>query len=247
MNLARHRVFITGGTRGIGFALAKTLMARGAAVAVCGRDAQRVKEVQSQLPSVSAFECDLAELDRLPNMLDSVRSSFGSPTILVNNAGVQFNHSWLKASTPEVVRKLMTEIAVNLTSPLTLTALLLDDLVKAEESAVVNISSLLAMKPKRSAPVYCATKAAIRSFGQALRYQLASYPHVRVVEVVPPLVDTGMTAGRGKGKISADQAAQLIATGLERDMTDIYIGKAKIMRILNRLSPATVGRLLRDG
>lgn len=247
MNLAQHRVFVTGGTRGIGLELAKGLRARGSTVAVCGRDARRIAELQEQLPSLTALQCDLADLDALPSLVDRLRSAFGPPTILVNNAGIQVSHSWLTTEASEVIARLTTEIRVNLTSPLALTALLLHDLISAKEGAVVNVSSLLALKPKRSTPVYCATKAALRSFGQALRYQLDPHPNVRVVEVLPPLVDTGMTEGRGKGKISAAQAAEEILSGLERDKTEIYVGKAKLMRALHGLAPWAVARLLRNG
>ena len=246
MNLATQSVFITGGTRGIGFELAKAFTARGSKVAICGRSADHVSDAKSQLPDVMASQCDLSDIDALPGFVNRLRLSFGAPTILVNNAGIQFNQSWLESSSAERLAQLKLEVCVNLTSTLALTALLLDDLVRGG-AAVVNVSSLLALKPKRSAPVYCATKAAIRSFSKALRYQLEPYPNVRVVEVVPPLVDTGMTEGRGTGKISAAQAASEIVRGLEHDLTEIYVGKAKILRLLDRLVPSITARLLRDG
>jgi len=247
VHLAQHRVFVTGGTRGIGLALAKALTARGATVAVCGRRAERIAAVREQVPSLVPFQCDLGDLGALPAFVDSLRSTFGTPTILVNNAGIQFNHAWPKTDPAEVVSRLTTEIGVNLTSPLALTALLLPDLIRGKETAVVNVSSLLALQPKRSAPVYCATKAAIRAFSQALRYQLEGHPNVRVVEVLPPLVDTEMTAGRGTGKISAERAAAEIVRGLERDQEQIYVGKGRVLRVLQRVSPGTVARILRDG
>ncbi|MEZ4588730.1 MAG: SDR family NAD(P)-dependent oxidoreductase [Gemmatimonadales bacterium] len=167
--------------------------------------------------------------------------------MLVNNAGVQRNHDWIATPTADRVSALESEIAVNLTSPLALTALFLDDLVAADEAAIVNLSSLLALTPKRSAPVYCATKAGIRAFGRGLAYQLESHPNLRVVEVVPPLVDTGMTAGRGSGKISPAEAANEIVRGLERDQTEILVGKARLVTRLHRWLPGLVARMLKDG
>ena len=114
----------------------------------------------------------------------------------------------------DAVRK---EVTVNLTSPLALTALLLDALRTHPRPVVVNVTSALAWKPKRSAPVYSATKAALRSFTDGMRDQLEQGERpVRLVEVVPPLVETAMTAGRGTGKISAEEAARQIISGLER-------------------------------
>ena len=247
MDLTHHRVFVTGGTRGIGLALARALTARGAAVAICGRSAEGIAEAREQLPSLTTLQCDLGDLEVLPSFVAQLRSTFGAPTILVNNAGIQFNHEWPTTDTAETLARLTTEIGVNLTSPLALTALLLPDLLGAREAAVVNVSSLLALAPKRSAPVYCATKAAIRSFSQALRYQLAAHPSVRVVEVLPPLVDTGMTVGRGTGKISAARAADEIVRGMERDADEIYVGKGRLLRVLHRLAPGAAARLLRAG
>jgi uncharacterized oxidoreductase len=247
MDLTNHRVFITGGTRGIGWELAKALVARGAPVALCGRDEERLAEIRQQLPEVSALRCDLSDLDGLPAFVDELEEAFGSPTVLVNNAGIQFNHSWLDTPHHELMDRLRLEIRVNLTSPLALTALLLEDLARGSEAALVNVSSTLALSPKVTAPVYCATKAAIHSFTQALRYQLDAHPNVRVVEVFPPLVDTAMTQGRGTGKISPALAAREIVQGLERDKTEIYIGKAKVLRVLHSFAPGLVARILRGG
>jgi uncharacterized oxidoreductase len=87
----------------------------------------------------------------------------------------------------------------------------------------------------------------LHCFTCALRYQLEDARHVRVIEVIPPLVDTAMTAGGGSGKIVPDQVAADIVAGLEADATDIYIGKAKTVRLLHRFLPGTVARLLRAG
>ena len=86
------------------------------------------------------------------------------------------------------------EIAVNLTAVIKLTYLLLPVLARQPEAAVVNVSSLPGLIPKKSAPMYCATKAAVHAFSKALRYQLADTA-VKVFEVTPPLVDTGMVQG----------------------------------------------------
>lgn len=247
MNLSQHKILVTGGTRGIGLSLAAVFTSRGSEVAVCGRDENRLAEVRQRLPNITALRCDLTDVPALPDFVSRLRSSFGTPTVLVNNAGIQFNHTWPECDASDLVAKLTSEIAVNLTSPLALTALLLDDLMRSDSAAIVNVSSLLALAPKRSAPVYCATKAAVRSFSQGLRYQLEPYPHVRVVEVLPPLVETAMTSGRGGKKISPEQAADEIVKGLEAGASEIYVGDAKKLRVLHRLAPGFVAKLMRDG
>ncbi|GAB3643540.1 SDR family NAD(P)-dependent oxidoreductase [Spirosoma arcticum] len=107
--------------------------------------------------------------------------------VLINNASVQYNYQF--DTEPDALCKVDYEIRINLIAPTKLIALLTAN----QDPAIVNMSSALGFVPKASAPVYDATKAGIHIFTQALRYQL---PGVRVMEVIPPLVDTPMTAGR---------------------------------------------------
>jgi uncharacterized oxidoreductase len=129
-----------------------------------------------------------------------------------------------------------------------LSAGLLPLLARQPSAALVNVTSGLALAPKRSAPVYCATKAAVRSFTRALRYQCEDGGlAVRVIEAIPPLVDTPMTAGRGRGKLSPERCAAEILAGVRRGAAEIPIGRTRLLRGLQRLSPALAYRIMRDG
>lgn len=115
-------------------------------------------------------------------------------------------------------------------------------------AAIVNITSGLALAPKRSAPVYCATKAAVRAFTRALRYQCQdAAPHIRVIDTVMALVDTDMTQGRGGSKISAAEAATAVITGMRRGADEISVGNVKLLRTIMRLSPTLGYRMVRNG
>jgi uncharacterized oxidoreductase len=139
-------------------------------------------------------------------------------------------------------------MAVNFSSPIQLTVALVPLLLEQPEAMIVNITSGLALAPKQSSPVYCAAKAGLRSFTKALRYQAkARAQHVRIVEALPPLVDTDMTRGRGRGKISPDACAAEIIAGMEAGREAIYVGKAKLLRAIHGLSPSAADRLMRDG
>lgn len=245
MDLARQRVLITGGTRGIGLALARAFHAAGAQVAVCGRDAERLEWLRSDLPQIRALRCDLAEPSQLVGFVARLHHDFGMPTMLVHNAAVQHTDLWLERDPQQIVDRSELEVRVNLTSVLQLTALLLPDLLAAEEAALVLVSSVVAYAPKRSAPTYSATKAALHGFARALRDQLSA-TRVRVVEVVPPLVDTEMTAGRGRNKLPPAAVAEAVLAGLAAGAREIFVGKARGFRWLHRLAPALAARLVRD-
>jgi short-subunit dehydrogenase involved in D-alanine esterification of teichoic acids len=79
-----------------------------------------------------------------------------------------------------------------------------------------------------------------------LRYQLEA-TNVKVFEIIPPLVSTEMTAGRGKGKISPDQLVNEFVRGFERDRYEILIGKIKLLHLIQRISPSLADKLLKNG
>ena len=118
-------------------------------------------------------------------------------------------------------------------------------LLRQPESAIVNVSSGLGLVPKQSAPVYCATKAGLHIFSKALGYQLA-HTGVRVMEVIPPLVDTPMTAGRGRNKLSPEQLVDEFLRGFARNQREINIGKVGLLRLIQRISPALADRILKN-
>ncbi len=211
MKLAGHKVLITGGSAGIGLALARDFLAAGCRVAICGRDPERLAAAERALPGVVALQADVAEDDDIARLAAGAEERLDGLSILVNNAGIQFQTTFPEDPAVQVVAQVEREIAVNFTGLVKLTVACLPALSRAEEAAIVNVSSGLALVPKASAPIYCATKAALHSFSKALRYQLEDHrPAIRLFEVLPPMVDTQMTSGRGEKpgqKITTDQVA----------------------------------------
>lgn len=247
MRLDGRTALVTGGTRGIGLELTLALAARGVRVAACGRSAEAPPALARFARSVRYFPCDLADPVQVRALPDRVRRALGAPSVLVNNAGVQFNHDWASTGPDDRARWAETELAVNLVAPTVLTALLLDDLRAGDPGLVVNVTSLLALAPKPSAPAYCASKAGLRSITRALRWQLGAEAGVRVVEAVPPLVDTAMTAGRGSKKMDPAEVADGIVRGLLADQSEIRIGAARLVAKLARVAPVAAEALLRRG
>ncbi|WP_088242436.1 SDR family oxidoreductase [Calothrix rhizosoleniae] len=247
MKLSGHKVLITGGNGGIGLELAREFVTRGNQVAICGRDTQKLAQAKTLLGDVKTVQSDLAIASQIPLLVREAAEQLGGLSILVNNAGIQRNFSFSQADTTHIAQDIAEEIQVNLTSLMILTAACLPMLKTTKSAAVINISSALAITPKASAPVYCSTKAAVHSFSQTLRYQMEdTLPMVKVFEVIPPLVDTQMTSGRGDKKITPRQVAIETFRGLETNQYEIYVGKAKLLRILYRLVPKIAAQILRN-
>ena len=118
--------------------------------------------------------------------------------------------------------------------------------MQRSSAAIVNITSALALVPKQSAPIYCATKAAMHNFTKALRYQLESTP-IKVFEIIPALVDTEMTRGRGKGKITPEAMVDEALRGIESNKYEIRVAKTKILFALHRFLPSVAERIIRNG
>jgi len=242
MNLNGNKILITGATEGIGKALAEKFLALGNSVIAVGRNAEKLNYLYSTHERCVAYSCDLARMDELEKLSLYIESKHPDLNILINNAGIQYNYHF--ADEIHLINKIDHEIAVNLIAPVKLIALLLPTLKLNPPAAIVNVSSGLGLVPKQQAPVYCGTKAAIHIFSKSLRYQLKK---VKVFEIIPPLVDTNMTAGRGKGKIKPEKLVAEFIHAFERDIYEINVGKVKLLKIINRLSPSIADRIMRNG
>lgn len=188
MDLGSSTVLVTGGASGIGLALAERFLFAGARVVVCGRREEKLREVKERHPDVVTRACDLSEDSGRVSLFEWAAAAFPALNVLVNNAGVQRR---VRLAEREEWSQTRREIAVNFDAPVHLTTLFLPHLLKQPNAAVVNVTSGLAFVPLAGVPVYCATKAALRSFTLSLRRQLAGSA-VSVVEIIPPAVDTDL-------------------------------------------------------
>lgn len=234
---------LTGATSGIGRALALRLAGAGVRVVAVGRNREALRGLAEHQPLITPFAADLSRIDDLPPLVARIVADHPDLGCLINNAAVQHDLRWDDAGhAPDAIRH---EIDVNLVAPLVLTQCLLPHLHARGQGWVVNVTSGLAGTPKRSAAVYSASKAGLRLYTQALRLQVPGA--VRVVEAVMPLVDTPMTAGRGRGKLSADEAARRLIEGLLAGRQDVRIGKARWLPWLQRWAPGVLARAMQRG
>jgi len=249
MELDARCALVTGASQGIGRELARLLVERGCRVVAVGRNAAALGALSGELgPAVTPWPVDLADAAQTAALAEQLPVRCPTLSLVINNAGVQTLADLTQdGADPALLVTLRAEIETNFTAVVTLCAALLPHLRRQPSAAIVNVTSGLALAPKRSAPVYCATKAGIRSFTKALRYQCEqSAPHVAVVEALPPLVDTAMTRGRGRGKISAAQAASEIVRGVAAGLHEIYVGKSKLLRVVDRLAPSAAAAVMRN-
>lgn len=234
-------VLLTGASSGIGHAAALALSRRGHRVIAVGRDAQRLEALRAQAPGICVLVADLAATSGLQRLAQSVLESYPLLDAVIHNAGIQHDVNLQDAEYG--LAAVQAEIGTNLLAPIELTRLLLPGLMKRESSVVMFVTSGLALAPKSTASVYCATKGGLHSFAASLRGQLAGSP-VRVVELLPPLVDTPMTQGRGRGKVSPAMVAAQIAAALDGGPDEVLVGKTRWLQALLRLAPGTARRLM---
>ena len=244
VELTNRNVLVTGATSGIGNQLARQLAARGNRVFACGRDPERLAELRT-VDGIEVITAELSTAADRTRLLDDVTRR-GGVDIVVNNAGVQ---NLVDAHRPPAWDAIERELAVNLAAPIHLVHLFLPQIIERSSAqrpgAIVNITSGLALAPKASAAPYCAAKAGLRAYTTALRWQLRDDP-VLVIEALPPLVKTPMTAGRNDDGISADDCAAAIVRGLENDRRQIYVGKSALLRKVMRVSPRLGEKIMRD-
>jgi uncharacterized oxidoreductase len=241
---------VTGGSRGIGAALARETASRGSRrVIITGRDGTALAETAKSHPGIiEGIRFDLAGPEGVEKLLAWVKKDAPDLSLLVNNAGTQLMTDFTGPDPAALWPGLEREIAVNFDAVIALSIGLLPVLARRSSAAIVNVTSGLALAPKKSAPVYCATKAGISAFTRSLRYQCeAALPNVRIHEALPPMVDTDMTSGRGRGKITASECARQIAVGVARGKPVIDVGKTRLLRLLMRLHPAIGHGIMRHG
>jgi uncharacterized oxidoreductase len=185
MDLTGNTILITGGGSGIGLGLAQALHKLGNQVIVAGRRQDILDSAAAANPGMKAVTLDCGDPEDIAATAASLTAEFPGLNVLVNNAGIM---------RPEDVKKGETAtaeatVATNLLGPIRLTAALMPHLLRQPRATVINVSSGLAFVPLALTPTYCATKAAIHSYSQSLRYQLKDTA-IEVIEIVPPWVAT---------------------------------------------------------
>jgi uncharacterized oxidoreductase len=192
MNLTGNTILITGGGSGIGRGFAKELHNLGNQVVIAGRRQHALDETTAANPGMKSLQLDIESPAAIRAFAARLTAEFPQLNVLINNAGIMRVEK-LSAQQPDLAHA-ESIITTNLLGPIRLIAALLPHLEMQPHATIINVSSGLAFLPLVFTPTYCATKAAIHSYTQSLRYQLRA-TKIEVLELIPPYVATDLMSG----------------------------------------------------
>jgi len=208
MQITANTILITGGSSGIGRALAEAFHKLGNQVIVVARREALLESLVERNPGMKSLALDVRDPEKLKAFALEIARTFPSLNVLINNAGIMRLENLNKVSIDLTDAQAIIE--TNLLTPIHLTAALLPLLKKQPRSTIINVSSGLAFLPLAMTPTYCATKAALHSYTQSLRYQLKD-SSVEVLELIPPYVATELMGPRGMNDPRAMPLAEFIS------------------------------------
>jgi len=243
MKLTGRTILITGGSAGIGLAFALKFLELGNEVIVTGRRQAVLDQVKAKHPKLHTIQSDVADPAQIAALAARVQADFPKLDVLMNNAGIMLSKN-LKAPAADL-SGLMVEMDINVGGVIRMNSAFID-LLTANQGTVINVSSALAFVPVPAAPIYSATKAAIHSYTQSLRFQLED-TGVDVIELMPPGVKTDMTTELAEGGIkviTTDELVKQSFASLEAGALGIRPGQAKQLAFMRRFAPNFINRQL---
>ncbi len=215
---------VTGGSSGIGRALAVRLTKAGARVIAVGRDPAALADLERSV-RVPTLRADLSVPEEIARCARDAMAMFGRVDVLVNNAGIGWAGPFVEMD-PERAERL---VRVNLTAPILLTRALIPAMRSRGRGWVVNVASIAGHVGVREEAVYAATKAALLTFGESIRYEVAG-AGIGVTNVSPGVVRTAFFDRRGRPydrgfprPISADRVARAVVRGVRRGADEVFV------------------------
>ncbi|GLS98905.1 oxidoreductase [Sphingobium jiangsuense] len=192
MRLTGHTIFITGGSSGIGRALAEQFHARGNQVIIGGRRASLLADIANAHPGMAFIPLDIGDPDSIAAAAARLLADFPKVNMLINAAGIQQVDDPGSAIDDAALTAM---VGINFIGTVRMTSALIEHFKRQDEAAILHVSSMLGYLPLSQVSIYCATKAALHSFTLAQRYALRD-THVRVREIIPPYVQTDLLNGK---------------------------------------------------
>jgi NAD(P)-dependent dehydrogenase (short-subunit alcohol dehydrogenase family) len=228
-----QRLIVTGGASGIGLAVARLALQRGARVCILDHNVSILSDLQTQFPGqVHFLACNVADSDSVLSAVDQAIDLIDGLDAVVNSAGIDALSPLDKLSDAEWARTL----AVNLTGPMLVCRAALPHLRKAGGGTIVNVASGAGLSPLMHRTAYCASKAGVIMFGKALAMEVAA-DGIRVNSVCPGAVDTPLF--RTSYENSEDPQRELEAIRQRYAMQRIALPQEIAEAILFMSSPAS--------
>ncbi|QPH40042.1 SDR family oxidoreductase [Pedobacter endophyticus] len=237
MKTSNNTVLIVGGTAGIGLEIVKQLVALNNYVIVTGRDKQRLETALAGLQNVTPIAFDVSKESDVTALVKRIEVDFPQLNMVINNAGRAFVYH-LADEAEDAFGNAAEEMMTNYLAIIRLNQKLMPILRAQNESAIVNVSSVVAFVPGINLPTYAASKAALHSYTTSLRLSLEE-TSVKVFELMPPLVDTAFSKeiGGHNGIKPAVVADEFIAA-LAKNEFEIRVGDTEKIYQLFRKAPA---------
>jgi uncharacterized oxidoreductase len=227
MKLTGNTIFITGSTSGIGRSLAEALHNRGNQVIVSGRRKSHLAELTKANPGMQSIELNVEDPKSIAAAAKKLIAEYPNLNVLINNAGIMRADD---AATAIDEITLLSTVTTNLLGPIRMTSALIEHLKKQPAATVINVSSGLAFVPLASSAVYSATKAALHSYTQSMRYKLKG-TSVAVLELAPPWVQTDLLNSKDEPRAMPlpqfiDETMIVLAT----DAQEVLVERVKMLR-----------------
>jgi len=245
MKITGNTILITGGGSGIGLALAEEFSTLGNKVIVAARSARKLELAAAK--GLQQLPVNMSARESIESLARTVVSRFPALNVVIHNAGIMKNENLRSTDTSDIA---VETIATNLAGPILLTTALLPHLLKQAEATIMTVSSGLGFVPLAMTPTYSATKAAIHSYTQSLRYQLKG-TSVSIIELVPPYVQTELMGSRQLHDPAAMPLGQFIAEVMgilksQPSVTEILVKRVHPLRFAASEGPDKYDAVYRE-
>jgi uncharacterized oxidoreductase len=232
MNISGNTILITGGGSGIGRSLAEAFHKLGNQVIIAGRRKQALDATTGANPGMLSTVLDIESVDSIRSFADRMAKEYPKLNVVIHNAGIMRPENLLEQ--PSDFSTVEATLTTNVLGPIRLTAALLPLLQRQPKATIMTVSSGLAFIPLALTPTYCATKAAIHSYSQSLRYQLRN-TNVEVIELVPPYVQTELMGSEQANDPRAMPLKEFIDETIailkaKPDVTEVLVERVKPLR-----------------
>ncbi|WP_416067570.1 SDR family oxidoreductase [Rhizobium sp. ZK1] len=227
MQMTGNTIFITGGTSGIGRALAEAFHALGNKVIIAGRRKALLDEVASTNPGIDGVELDIADAADIDRVAAQLIRDYPTLNVLINNAGIMPFDDPSTRIDDATSRRI---IETNLLGPIRLTSALIEHLKAQPRATIIHNTSVLAYVPIATNAVYSASKAALHSYTLSQRFMLRD-TRVTVQEIAPPWVDTDLIKKSGDTRaMPLDAFIAETMKGLATEAPEVFVEGIRALR-----------------